>query len=173
MEAVGGMAWMGDPGDVVEGLDLAEAAGLQARALGGRVRADRRDLERDRVRDLGRVDRVLCRTPVGLRSVRRLDRGYRNSEVRLGRQRVRRLDPGPVACWAFRRARPPRERRQEGMSALSRLVEGVGFGHHLRAFPAPDRARGCRGHDRADHPPDRFRGENPPLEDRDSARCPA
>jgi hypothetical protein len=168
------MAEMGDPGDVVEGPDLAEAAGLQSRALGGRVRADRRDLERDQVRDLGRVDRVPCRIPVGRRLVRRLDRGYPNSEERLGRrQRVRRLDPGLVACWAFRPARPPRERRQEGMSGLSRLAEGVGLGHHLRAFPAPDRARDCRGHDRVDRPPDRFRGENPPLEDRDSARCPA
>jgi hypothetical protein len=57
------------------------------------------------------------------------------------------------------------------MSGLSRRAEGVDLGRRHRAFPAPDRARDCRGHDRVDRPQDRFRGENPPPEDRDCARC--
>ena len=166
------MAEMGGPGVVVEGLGPAEAADLQARGLGGRVRAARRDLEWGQVLALGRVDRVLCQIPAGLYSVRRVGRGYPNGADRLRLQPVRRLDHGPVACSAFRRVRPPRERRQEGMSGLSRRAVGVGLGRRHRAFPAPDRERDCRGHDLEDRRPDRFRGENRPLEDRDSARCP-
>jgi hypothetical protein len=169
------MAEMGGPGDVVQGLDPAEGVGQWGRAPGGRAPAeDRRDLVvRNRVRDHGPAERDLCRIRAGLCWLRRLDLGYPSSAERLGQQEARRLYRGPVACWGFRRERPPRERRLAEMSGPSRQAEGVGPGRHHRAFPAPDPARDCRGHDRVDRRRDRFRGENPPIGDRDYARCPA
>jgi hypothetical protein len=168
------MAEMGGPGGVVQGRDPGEADGLQGLDPVGRAHAeDRRDLEGNRVRVHGPVERVLCRIPAGLRWPRRLDLGSPNSEERLDRQEARRRDRGPVACSGFQRVRPPKERRQAGMSGPSRQAAGVGPGRHHRAFPAPDRARDCRGHDRVDRRRDRFRGENPPIGDRDYARCPA
>jgi hypothetical protein len=120
------MVEMGGPGVVVQALGPAAAADLQVRALGGKVRASRRDPETAQILAPGRVERALCQIPAGLYSVRRVDRGYPNGAERLRLLAVRRRDHGPVACWAFRRVRPPRERRQEEMSGLSRQAEGVG-----------------------------------------------
>jgi hypothetical protein len=167
------MAEMGGSGGVVKARDLGGADGRRERALGGRAHADRRDRQRNRVPDHDLVERVLCRTRVGLRWLRPLGLGSPNSEERPGHPGARPLVRGRVAGPGFRRARPPRERRPAEMSGPSRQAEGAGPGRHHRAFPAPDRARDCLARDRGDRRQDRFRVENPRIGDPDAARCPA
>jgi hypothetical protein len=167
------MAEMGGPGGVVKARDLVEADGPLDRALGGSVHADRRDRERNRVLGRDRVERVLCRIPVGRCWLRPLGPGSPNSAGRPGRQGVLPLVRGRVAGRGFRQGRPPRVRPLAGMLGPSRQAEVAGAGRRHRAFPAPDPARDCLAHDRGDRRQDRFRVENPRFGDRDAARYPA
>ena len=77
---------MGGPGGVVKARDLVEADGRLDRAPGGSVHADRRDRERNRVLDRDRVERVLCRTPVGRCWLRPIGPDSPNSAGRPGRR---------------------------------------------------------------------------------------